>query len=223
MEGRDAIAVVIPAYNEARTIAATMQELRDSGYSRLIVIDDGSQDDTARIAATYATVLRHVVNRGMGAALATGTTYALRVGAQYVVHFDADGQHDPADIKTLITPLVSNTADIVLGSRYLNNSYVPWSKRYLIHAPARIVERMMTGVVLTDVHNGLRAMNRHAAESISIYQDRMAHNTEIIAQIRALRLRYREVPVRIRYHEYGQGFSGGVKILKDIIVRKLLR
>ena len=81
----------------------------------------------------------------------------------------------------------------------------------------------MTGVRLTDVHNGFRAMSRSAAEKIRIEQDRMAHNSEIVAQLRVHHLRFCEVPVTITYSEYGQKLSDGVKIIRDLIIKKLLK
>lgn len=214
---------MVPAYNEARCIGETLKELIAAGYSSIVVVDDGSSDDTAERAEQYAVVVRHAANRGMGAALATGTQWALAQGAEYIIHFDADGQHDPKDIAALIGPLKEGRADIVLGSRYRGSSNVPWTKRYFIHGPARALQNLLTGIRLTDVHNGLRAMTRQTAGRITITQDRMAHNTEIVAQIAQYKLRYCEVPVTIRYREYGQGLGGGIAIVKDLFIRWLVR
>ncbi len=216
------IAVVIPAFNEEQRIVATLRSVRDAGYHQIIVVDDGSADHTSEQARPFATVLRHPINRGMGAALATGTQYALDTGADIIVHFDADGQHQASDIARVIAPLQSGRAAIVFGSRYLGTSKVPWTKKYLLHMPARALQNMTTGLHLSDVHNGFRALDRTAAAAIHISQDRMAHASEIVSEAKRLGLRFEEVPVTISYREYGQGFFGGLRILKDIIVRKLL-
>ncbi len=216
------IFVVIPAFNEIERIEKTLIDLSKSGSYQIVVVDDGSTDGTAAIAEKYAVVLRHPINRGMGAALATGTAYAVQQGADIVVHFDADGQHSAADIPRIVAPIIDKKAEVVFGSRYLGNSHVPFSKKYLIHMPARVLQNALTGIRLTDVHNGFRAMSRDAAGKIRIQQDRMAHASEIVAEVHRLGLPFTEVPVTISYREYGQGFAAGIRILKDLIVRKLL-
>jgi polyprenyl-phospho-N-acetylgalactosaminyl synthase len=213
--------IVIPAFNEAHAIRNVLEDLQTHGYRSLIVVDDGSHDDTASIARPYATVLRHAVNRGMGAALVTGTTWALNHDAQYIVHFDADGQHAASEIERVLSPVCDGSVDIVLGSRYLQENNLPFVKKYLIHKPAIFFQNMSSGMHLTDVHNGFRAMNRHAAKVIRITQDRMAHASEIIHEIKAHQLRYREIPVTISYHEFGQGIFAGLRILKDLMVKTL--
>lgn len=217
------ISIVIPAYNESKRIATTLRSLRDAGYDNLIVVDDGSSDDTASQAAQYAVVLHHSINRGMGAALATGIAWAVADGADCVVHFDADGQHRADEIAKVIAPIVADAADIVLGSRYLKTSQTPWTKKFFLHKPALILQTFLTGMHLTDVHNGFRALNRTAVEKIHIRQDRMAHASEIINEIKRHRLRYAEVPVTIAYQEYGQGFASGMKIYWDLIRKKILK
>ena len=114
-----AIFVIIPAYNEAGALAATIVPLIEAGH-RVVVVDDGSTDDTQRVLKGLgATVVRHAVNLGQGAALQTGMDYALRHGAEIAVHFDADGQHPAVAIPCLVEPILRGDADIVLGSRFL--------------------------------------------------------------------------------------------------------
>lgn len=214
--------IVIPAYNEEQNIGNVLVELRNHGYHNVVVVDDGSYDNTFEAAKKYAIVIRHHVNRGMGAALQTGTEYALERNAACIVHFDADGQHRAEDIPALVEPVQSGLYDITLGSRYLGSAVqLPWTKRWFIHMPGRIFQNILTGVQLTDVHNGLRAMNEKAARAIIIRQDRMAHNTEIIQQIKRNKLRFTEVPVTIRYTEYGQGILGALTIIKDLLKKFL--
>ncbi|OGF21962.1 hypothetical protein A2Y83_02735, partial [Candidatus Falkowbacteria bacterium RBG_13_39_14] len=203
------VIVVIPAYNEEKTIKEVVREVKKEA-DEVIVVDDGSKDKTLMLARHEgAIVLRHVINRGQGAALQTGNRYALCRGADIIVHFDADGQHKAEDIRKLVKPIMNNECDAVLGSKFLGDtSYIPFTKKFFILKPAIILNRLLTGLKLTDVHNGLRAMSRHAAKKIMITQDKMAHNTEIPAEIKRNKLRWREVAVEFVYNEYGQGLGG---------------
>lgn len=216
--------IVIPAYNEEENITGVISGLI-ALYpgAKIVVVDDGSEDGTVEAASqARAIVLKHLINRGQGAALATGTEYALSQGADIIVHFDADGQFEARDVAALVEPIKNGQAEVVLGSRFLNRAnHIPFSKKYFILPLARAVNFLFTGLWLSDAHNGLRALSRRAAESIKIEQDRMAHNSEIIAQLKKNNLKFVEVPVRVVYHRYGQGFWGGLKIIKDLIFQKI--
>lgn len=216
--------IIIPAYNEEKNLIKVIKNLvAEYPEAKIVVVDDGSTDDTAEIAQKAgATILRHLINRGQGAALATGTEYALAQGAGIIVHFDADGQFEARDVAVLVEPIKSGRVEMVLGSRFLNSAnHIPFSKKYLILPLARAVNFLFTGLWLSDAHNGLRAMSRNAAENIKIEQDRMAHNSEIIAQVKKNNLKFIEMPVAVKYHRYGQGFLGGLKIIKDLIFQKI--
>src|SRR5580765_5607572 len=115
--------VVIPAFNESRVLSGVLAELTRLPHA-VVVIDDGSDDDTGRRAAEYpVVVLRHIVNLGQGAALQTGIEHALGIpGIRFIVTFDADGQHTVDDIARLLSPLRASTHDVVLGSRFLESA-----------------------------------------------------------------------------------------------------
>ena len=114
--------VVVPAFNEERAIADVVRGLRSHGH-RVVVVDDGSSDRTLEQALRAGAVaIRHPVNRGQGAALQTGMVHALRLGARYVVTFDADGQHEAGDIEVLLRALEESGADVALGSRFLGQA-----------------------------------------------------------------------------------------------------
>src|SRR5262245_19840796 len=116
------IYVVIAAYQEARVIADVVTSVT-AFTPHVVVVDDGSEDGTgARARAAGAAVLRHLVNRGQGAALQSGISYALAQGADVIVTFDADGQHDVGDLPALVEPILSGRADIALGSRFLGQA-----------------------------------------------------------------------------------------------------
>jgi glycosyltransferase involved in cell wall biosynthesis len=173
--------------------------------------------------------LHHPINLGQGASLQTGTVFALEKGARFVVHFDADGQHNPDDIEVLLEPLRKGEADVALGSRFLRDSdrrAVPWAKRNLLRA-GRVVNGLLTGVWLSDAHNGLRALTRDAAASIELRENRFAHATEILVRIRAARLRFVERPTAIVYTERsvakGQSMWNSIKIVFDILLRRFFR
>jgi len=223
----DSIYIIIAAYNEEISISRVINGLLTE-YRNIVVIDDGSTDQTAaRAAQCGATVLRHVTNRGQGAALQTGITYALLNGARYIVTFDADGQHQVADITNLLAPLLSDSADAVLGSRFLHSaSTVPPGRKLLLKAGI-LFTRLSAGIKLTDTHNGMRALNRKAAASLNIQMDRMAHASEIIEQLYRAKLRISECPVQITYTDYslekGQTSKGALVILFDYIIGKLLK
>ena len=219
--------VVIPSYNEGETLRKTVESLLPCGYE-IIVVDDGSREDPHGMLADLPIhYLRHPINLGQGAALQTGMDYAKAQGAEAVVHFDADGQHDPNDIPQFLTTLEAG-ADVVIGSRFLRESdlaQVPKRKRLLLRC-ARIVNGVFTGMWLTDAHNGFRALGRKALEAIDLTENRMAHATEIMSQIRAAKLTVKEVPGTIRYTDYsqakGQKWTNSLNILIDLILNKIM-
>ena len=219
------IFIVIASFNVEDYIGGVIKRLQFAGFNNLVVVDDNSSDNTRFIAKKLgAIVLHHIMNRGQGAALQTGDDYALRNGADYIIHFDGDGQMQAEDITNMLKPLKINQVDITLGSRYLGlSSNIPALKRYFYFPIGRIINFIFTGLWLSDVHCGFRAMNRHAAKSIIITQDRMAHNSEILGKISSKNLRFKEIPVKIIYHHFGQGLGGGMKIVKDLIKAKLLK
>lgn len=210
--------IVIPAFNEEERIAPVVRSLRDVGFKNIVVVDDGSKDQTAEQAyRAGAHVFRHVINRGQGAALQTGNTYARRQAAKIVVHFDGDGQFNPDDIAPAIDALSRGTYDIVFGSRFLDarSASMPWIKKRLLLPVGRILNRLMTGVTLSDAHNGFRVLGAKALDKIAILHDGMAHNSDIVAQVKQYNLRFCEHPVEVRYFEFGQGVRGGFTIVRD--------
>lgn len=215
--------VIVPAHNEENTIGRVLRGLFEHGITDIVVVDDGSTDRTAAVARqSGAAVLRHRLNRGQGAALQTGHEYAKASGADVVAHFDADDQLNPADIAGAVARLKAENLDIILGSRFLDGrSRVPWFKRRVLLPVARWINYVFTGLKLSDAHNGFRVLSRRALEKIVITQDRMAHGSEIPALIRRHSLRYAEYPVEVRYHEFGQGVGGGLRVVADLLLGKL--
>jgi glycosyltransferase involved in cell wall biosynthesis len=221
------VTVVIAAYNEATVIAAVIADLDRAGY-RVVVVDDGSTDATARQAADAgAVVVKHPINLGQGAGLQTGIEFALSEGADIIVTFDGDGQHRPSDIAGLIDSLDAQGADFALGSRFLGGSLNQPLSRRLVLLAATWFTRLTTGLRITDTHNGLRAMTRRGASRIRLRQNRMAHASEILHQIAESGLKYVEAPVTIEYSTYslskGQTLGDSLMILTDLFARRLQR
>jgi len=215
---------LVPAYNEEKSIAEVVQSLL-SEVDSVVVIDDASLDATAEVARQAgAIVLCHPLNRGQGAALETGHEYARLVGADYVLHFDADGQFDPADIAPALTALQREKRDILFGSRFLGkDSNIPWTKKNIVFPVGKVIDRFFGSFPLSDVHNGFRILSKQALEKIYITQDRMAHATEIPVLAKRHGLLHIEFPVRVTYHEYGQGGFGGLQVLKDLFTGTFIR
>ena len=219
--------IVITAFNEGSVISNVVAGLKSAEYN-VLVVDDASTDETAHRAATAgARVLQHPINLGQGAALQTGFNFALRQGADFIVTFDGDGQHRPEDVPELIGALVQQQVDFALGSRFLGSAPdLPPFRKFVLRA-ATWFTRLTTGLKLTDAHNGLRAMTRRGASAIKLRQNRMAHASEILAQIARSGLGYVEVPVTIVYTPYslqkGQRVSNSVSILIDLLAGRLQR
>ena len=220
--------VVIPAFNEEKLVARVMRELKAGGYRNVVIVDDGSSDLTYSVAKkSGAIILRHAVNRGQGAALRTGIDYALLKGANIIVTFDADGQHNVEDLKAMIAPVAKGEVDITLGSRFLGKkSNVSFFKALALKGGA-LIFRIMYGITLTDSHNGLRAMSARTAELIDLSSDKMEHASEIPEKIAKKKLRYREIPVTVKYTDYstadGQTSLAAFKIFFRMIMRWFVR
>lgn len=221
------ILVIVPAYNEVRVIRKTLSELLDHGYEVLLVddaSDDGTYDCVRDLEFHY---LRHEINLGQGAALMTGMKFAREKGYDIVVHFDADGQHRVEDISVILAPLLAGLTDVTLGSRFLVSKHgrkIPLGRRLLLKC-AVWVNGLFTGIWLSDAHNGLRGLNRKALDAIRLREEKMAHATEILSQIRVNGLQYLEIPIEVRYSEYsrqkGQSFPDAFSIFTDLVIRKL--
>lgn len=217
--------VVIAAFNEGAVIARTIAGVQ-AHFNNVIVCDDCSSDSTADQAyAAGAHVLSHPINLGQGAALQTGITYALRQGAEFIVTFDADGQHDPAEIAPMLSALKQSGADVALGSRFLNNSSnIPLSRQLVLGA-ALLFTRLTSKIRLTDVHNGFRILSREFCQGFEFKQNRMAHASEILEYIAAKGVRYIEYPVTITYTEYsirkGQRSSNAIRVLMELLMHRI--
>jgi len=220
------VCVVVPVLNEASVLGDVLVRLGDD-FEHIICVDDGSTDGSADIAAAAgATVLRHAVNLGQGAALQTALEFVTtRTDFQYVVTFDGDGQHDPMDAIGMVQVARERGVDVVLGSRAIGTVVdQPASRRVLLRAALQFT-RFTTGLKVTDTHNGLRVLSRSAAALIQLRQRGMAHASELEGLIARHRLSWVEHPVSIRYSEYsrakGQGSLNAFNVVYDLMAARL--
>jgi hypothetical protein len=206
--------LIIPAYNEEPTLARVLGEIARAGLDvEVVVVDDGSRDATSRVAAEHgATVVRHPINLGYGAALQTGYKYALRNGAAYLAQMDADGQHDPEGVKTLLDPILRDELDLVIGSRFLDvTGYRMGFVRNLGRQFFRALARPF-GVAISDPTSGFQAMNRRVLEEYardffpSDYPD-----VDVLLVARRRGLRIGERAVRMRAGERASTMHGGFR------------
>ena len=214
--------IVMPAHNEERTIGRVLDSLKREGWYNIIVVNDGSRDRTAAIAkGKGAKVVNHPRNMGLGAALRTGLTTALRRGAERAVTFDADEQHDPKAVRRLLEAL--NGADLVIGVR--RHVGIPLHKR-LGNFFLNYITCLFSGM-FTDSQSGSRAFNHRALEKIKIKSNRYEVSSEIIVQAVKRGLKVGEVPVKCFYTRYtrarGTTIASGFKIFWGLLKLKVIK
>jgi len=212
-EGDPTVAIVIPAFNEEKSVESVVSKclstLRDR--AKVLVVDDGSSDQTALVAGQAgAEVISHRKNKGVAQSIKTGITKALIFGPDILVQLDADGQHDPRDIPSLIHPILSGEADLVVGKRVYRDWDPPRTKRFgnwlLTH-----VTNHLAGTNIDDAQSGFRAMSIHLARDLEL-TSRNTYVQEMI--IRAAREGFRVDQVDITVQPRGKGKS---KVVSSII------
>ena len=216
---KNGIVVVIPAYNEERFIGSIALKARQRA-GVVIVVDDGSCDCTAEVAAASgAVVIRHKQNRGKGAALNTGFRLALQYAPKAVVMMDADGQHLPEELNGVVQPVLEGLADIVIGSRYiLHTSQVP-RHRIWGHRIFNLLTELSSGEHASDSQSGYRAFSPAALEKIDFHADGFSVESEMQFIAHELGLRLVEVPITIRYLDKPKRsvWSQGMTVLGGIM------
>jgi UDP-N-acetylglucosamine---dolichyl-phosphate N-acetylglucosaminyltransferase len=218
------IYVVIPAYNESQVVSGVIKEIQAAGGYSIIVVDDGSKDTTYEAAAVCkgVTALRHKINRGKGAATKTGIVAANKMCAEIIVTMDGDGQHDSSDIKALVQPIIDKRCDVVLGTRPKGNGEMPFIK-IIANEIGNIITWILYGIHVSDSQSGFRAYSRYAANIIDTKADKYEYDSKVIREINNNRLKFIEVPIKVRYTEYSmgkpqkQGFINGIKTLVRMI------
>jgi hypothetical protein len=227
---RGKIAVVVPAYNEAENIGQVLGQMPAEVCgvrTEVLVVDDGSRDGTADVAAEHgAIVARHVINRGGGAALRTGYRLMVSSGAEVVVTLDADGQHLPAEMERLVKPVLDREVDVAHGSRVLGEADRNHIARELGIVFFNRLVSLITRTHVTDCSNGYRAVRTTALPQLVLRQEQF-HTSEFMIEAIKRGIPAREIPVTVerRLHghskkpavvRYGLGFA-------NTIVRTWLR
>jgi len=221
--------VIFPAFNEARAIGRVIKETRGILKNLsdlqvcLVVVDDGSQDKTSLEAKkARVTVLRHVLNRGLGGALSTGLAYAKKHQADIMVTIDSDGQHDPHDIIKGLKPIQENKADVVIGSRLLGQKGMPWD-RIIISWAGSLITFFLFRIWTSDSQSGFRVFNKKAIEKIEIKTQGMEVSSELFGEMKKHGLRFSEVPIQVIYTDYsrskGQSNLNAVQVLLKLMLR----
>jgi glycosyltransferase involved in cell wall biosynthesis len=216
------VLVAIPAYNEEVAIGSVILKARMYA-ARVIVIDDGSTDNTAEVARLAgATVISHGHNEGKGAGIRDAFAFAKRAGADILVLVDGDGQHDPEEIPRLIGPILEDEADFVNGSRFLGNAggnNVPRYRR-LGQEILTLVTNTGTRRKVTDTQSGFRAFSKKTFGCFSFKQNGMAIESEMLIDASTAGIRMKEVPISVRYDVKGSTFhpvTHGLAVLNRVI------
>jgi glycosyltransferase involved in cell wall biosynthesis len=221
---KEGVYVVLPAYNEEKTIKDVISELIHLGVN-LVVVDDGSKDNTYHVTMdllknhpSQISLYRHPINRGLGATLRTGIKAVYSHGADIIVTFDADGQHHSQDIPPICQPIIQGEADVVIGKR--NFSEMPFSKQFG-NVVMNIITMIFYGKDVEDSQSGLRAFNQKAAGLMELHSRDYGVSSEIIGEVRRKNLRLVEVPITTIYTDYslskGTNTKVGLKILARLI------
>ncbi len=233
--GKNNIVIVLPAYGEETVIEDVINSIRREGYKNIVVVDDGSTDNTYKKCLGSGVIsLRHTINRGKGAATQTGLDAAKLLNADIAITMDSDGQHDPKDIKKLIQPIIEGKADVVIGSRMLDTKDMPKS-RILMNKIANWITYLFFGVLVSDSQSGFRAYSQKALNSVYTYLDRYEFESEMLGQIKRCKLKIKEVPIKVIYTEYSlnkykhdasfaaQGLFNGIKMVIRLIENILIK
>lgn len=225
LDSRDEIFVVVPAYNEEKTVSQVIEGIAKEGYN-VVLVNDGSSDNTLNLAIESKVkypnqifIVSHVINRGLGAALKTGMETAIRKDAKYILTFDADGQHAIEDIAKVVKPLQEGKADACIGARPLKD--MPISKSF-----ANFVMNFLTlifyGRNVRDSQSGLRAFTADAANKVNIVSSGYAVSSEFIKEISDKNFRLEEVTITTIYtpetQHKGTDAIVGIKILFKMIL-----
>jgi glycosyltransferase involved in cell wall biosynthesis len=216
--------VAIPAYNEEVAIGSVV--LRSLKYAdEVIVVDDGSKDNTAEVARLAgARVITHEKNGGYGAAIKTCFKIAQEASSDIMVIIDADGQHNPDDIPALVTEMMRSRSDIVIGSRFVNGNgkkqKIPAYRKVGMHVLDTATE-IGSGYHITDSQSGFRIYSKNAIHNIDLNNNGMAVGSEILIQAADTKLKITEVPIKVRYDIENTSsenpITHGLSVLSNII------
>lgn len=218
------ILITLPAYNEATVIKEVLIGIQQEGYPNILVVDDGSDDNTSKLAKEHARhVIKLCINCGVGAATRAAILAARELKYDYLVFIDADGQHYAEDIKNLIQEMEQSNSDLVIGSRFLlEQKGIPVIRRFY-----NMVANTITNFgrfAVTDSQSGFRMLNKKAIHNIHLDIDDYGVCTEMIWKSNKAKLKITETSIRVRYTDYsmskGQNLWKGIKTGISLIKSK---
>jgi len=217
------ILILLPVYNESKVIFSVIRSIQKEGWKKIIAVDDGSNDNTYNeIKKTGIIVLRHSINRGKGAAVKTGLEAAKIFGSKIVVTLDSDGQHNPKDIKKMVTE-IKKGYDVILGIRDFKKRHIPRYKAFGNYL-GNFFTWMFYGLWVKDSQSGFRAYNKKAIDLIKTNNDRYEFETEIVREIVRNNLKWTEKVIDVRYSDYDQkkinkqSFWSAVKMIIKLVL-----
>lgn len=220
------VIAVIPAYNEANRITGVVENTRKF-VDCVVVANDGSTDDTADVARRAgAMIVSHPQNCGAGAATMTGIEAARSLGAEVIVTLDADEQHDPRDIPSLLQPILTDQADIIFANRFGQKNRIPFIRRFF-NAIGNLITFATTGRWVNDSQCGFKVFGPRAAREVALRMSGYEFCTELVREAVQHKWRIAEVPIKVLYSQYtlakGQSFANGIKTALRILLRSFLR
>lgn len=231
MTKKQKIAILIPAYNESLVVSQVIKNLRQALLEvkfdfEIVLIDDGSQDETAKLAEQAgATVIRHILNTGSGGATATGLSYAQQNGFDIAVTMDGDGQHHANDVLKGVELIEQTDCDLLIGSRLLNNKGMPRVK-IIGNKGLSVITFMLFGINVTDSQSGLRIFSKKALDNLKWKTSGYEFCSEMLWRARQLGLKINEYPIQAIYTDYsktkGQNNWNAINIIKSLINRRIL-
>lgn len=207
--------IIIPAYNEAPAIGSVIRHVQQHGFNNILVINDGSSDDTAAIALRNgAEVITHIINRGAGAVAQTGIEFARRHKIEYIIQIDADGQHHAEDLLRFVQRMEHGGCDIIIGSRFAEyRKAIPPIRRFY-NFISNILTNWFCQNWYSDSQSGFRMLNSRAIHKLDLRLDGFGYCSEMIIQAERLGLKIIEIPISVSYTEYslskGQNFAVGI-------------
>jgi glycosyltransferase involved in cell wall biosynthesis len=218
--------LIIPAFNEGKTIAKVVEGSLPF-VDQIIVVDDGSQDDTAQLASQAgATVYRHPKNRGAGAATITGLKASIEHNGDIMITCDADGQHVLEDIPKIVNCLLENNVDVVSGSRLISPVGMPLI-RVVYNKIANIVTFIFFGLWVTDSQSGFKCFTKEAVLKMNLKSNGWEICSEIIKEIKNKKLKFREYPIKVLYTQYsmskGQNLFNGIKTFWRLLLNREIK
>lgn len=224
---RRKLLIVIPAFNEEKTLPIVLKQIPNKikyiNKSIILVIDDGSYDNTCQVAQKKALVLRHSINRGLGASITTGFEMAKKLSVDCMITIDADCQHDPKVIPQFVEKVLGKKFDVVVGSRLKKSpNKMPFSRK-VVNRIANITTFLITGFWSTDSQSGYRAFSKKAICKMKLTTQRMEVSSEIFREVKNNKLRYTEIPIKPIYTPYslkkGQSILNAPNVLFKLIIR----